>query len=185
MRGYALWQFVGQCVPLEGDLLEVGTWRGGSAALIAARMQSLPMLRGRRLYLADTFRGVVKAGERDDYYKGGEHADASPDDVRNILRHVRPECYTLLEGVFPDETGTALGNSRLCLCHIDVDVYRSARDTMDWVWSRMPIGGMIIYDDYGFWGCEGVTALGNEEYAERDRIFIHNLNGQGVTIKIA
>ena len=48
----------------------------------------------------------------------------------------------------------------------------------------MPVGGMIVFDDYGFSGCEGVTKLVDEERNKNDRIVIHNLNGHGIIIKI-
>ena len=41
-------------------------------------------------------------------------------------------------------------------CHIDVDVYQSARDVLEWVWGRLCIGAIVVYDDYGFDGCHGV-----------------------------
>jgi O-methyltransferase len=44
---------------------------------------------------------------------------------------------------------------------------------------------MIVYDDFGFYGCEGVTALGREEHERADRLFMHNLNGHGIVVRIA
>lgn len=181
-RCYLLWRTALQLDSVEGAFIEVGVWRGGTAALLcdaAVRLQT-----PRHVYLADTFRGVVKAGPRDDYYKGGEHADASADTVSTVLDGVGAKNYTLLEGVFPEETGSEIPDGAIALCHIDVDVYRSARDVAEWVWPRMPIGGVIVYDDYGFYGCEGVTAFGNEEYQRNDRLFLHNLSGQAVVVKL-
>src|SRR5579875_1520541 len=66
-RAHELWQIVPQVAHLPGDMLEVGVWRGGTGALIAHRAPSKPV------YLADTFAGVVKTGDRDPDYSGGEH----------------------------------------------------------------------------------------------------------------
>ena len=181
-RCYLLWRGALQLAPLAGDFLEVGVWRGGTGALLcdaAARLGE-----DRHVYLADTFRGVVKAGPRDDYYKGGEHADTSRETVDELLDAVGTENYTVLEGVFPEETAASVREGPIALCHVDVDVYRSAKDVTEWVWPRMPVGGLIVYDDYGFYGCEGVTALGNEEYEREDRLFLHNLSGQAFCIKL-
>src|SRR5687767_10189928 len=38
-RCYELWTLVQQAVKLEGGLIEVGVWRGGTGALIARRAQ--------------------------------------------------------------------------------------------------------------------------------------------------
>ena len=184
-RCYALWRYAGQTAALPGDILEVGVWRGGSGAVLTAALRHFG-ISDKIVYLADTFSGVVKAGPRDDYYKGGEHADASADTVRELFALLKLDGYRLLCGVFPDETAPLIpAAAAFCLCHVDVDVYQSAGDVVDWTWSRMPCGGIVVYDDYGFYGCEGVTALGNEEFARADRIVTHNLNGQCVSVKIS
>jgi O-methyltransferase len=180
-RCYLLWRTALQCADLNGDFLEVGVWRGGTGALLsdaAARLDD-----GRHVYLADTFRGVVKAGPKDDYYKGGEHADTSRETVEELLAELETENTTVLEGIFPEETASRVPAGPIALCHIDVDVYQSARDVTDWVWPRMPVGGIIVYDDYGFYGCEGVTALGAEQYERADGMFLHNLSGQAFLVK--
>ncbi len=182
-RCHELWELLEQCRNLEGDVLEVGVWRGGTGALLAAGARRL-WGSSRTVFLADTFRGVVKAGPKDDYYRGGEHADTSPEVVEGLLSGLGLTNAELLEGVFPDDTGHLVENRSFCFCHVDVDVYQSARDTVEWVWPRMPPGGVVVYDDYGFYGCEGVTALGREERLRDDSLFVHNLNGHGIVVKL-
>jgi O-methyltransferase len=185
-RCYELWTLLPQTDELPGTILEVGVWRGGTGALLAAREAARAELRRRppaTVHLADTFHGVVKAGPMDDYYGGGEHADADRAGVEELIASLDLENVRILEGVFPDETAPAVEEDMIRFCHVDVDVYQSAKDVVDWVWPRMPVGGILVYDDYGFYGCEGVTALGNEEFGKADRVMIHNLNGHGVLIK--
>lgn len=208
-RCYELWTLLPQTAHLPGTVLEVGVWRGGTGALLAARAASpargvgdgwsvdpgagdhgtpagdprVDMDTHRTVYLADTFRGVVKAGPKDDYYRGGEHADASAAVVSALVSSLGLDNVRILEGVFPEDTADQIADEMVRFCHIDVDVYQSAKDVLDWVWPRMPVGGIVVYDDYGFYGCEGVTALGNEDFARPDRVMIHNLNGHGVLVK--
>ena len=182
-RCFELWELLRQCSSLEGDVLEVGVWRGGTGVLLAEGARRL-WGNARTVFLADTFQGVVKAGPKDDYYKGGEHADTSPEIVEGLARGLGLSNVQLLPGVFPEETGGKLEDRRFCFCHVDVDVYQSAKDTVDWVWPRMPVGGIVVYDDYGFYGCEGVTTLGREDRLREDSVFVHNLNGHGVLIKL-
>jgi O-methyltransferase len=85
-------------------------------------------------------------------------------------------------GIFPDETIESLPN-KIRLCHVDVDTYGSAKACLETVWPRLSVGGMIIFDDYGFWGCEGVTDLLNLE-SPNNSILIHNINGHGILIKV-
>ncbi len=184
-RLWTLWTLAGQ-VPM-GDLLEIGSWRGGSGTTIARAIGRRADGAPGQLYLADTFAGVVKAGERDTYYTGGEHANTSPEIVRELLRNAGVEGVELLVGIFPDDSGHAIDQKRLSLCHIDVDVYQSARDCFEWAWPRMVSGGVVVFDDYGFYGCEGVTTY-VEEIAGTIAdgapiVVVPSLSGQAIVTK--
>jgi len=183
-RCYELWQLVAQSVKVPGALLEVGVWRGGTTAIIAASAKANGIQDP--VYACDTFAGVVKAGEKDSTYRGGEHADASESDVRRFLEgDLHLKNVRLLRGIFPEESGQTIADPYFRFCHIDVDVYNSARDILAWVWPRLSRGGMVVYDDYGFISTDGITALVNEQRRDRDRIVLHNLNGHAVVVKIA
>jgi O-methyltransferase len=182
-RCWELWTLVEQVSKLDGAILEIGVWRGGSGALMAtrARLAGIPD----PVYLCDTFEGVVKAGPEDGVYKGGEHSDTSQRIVEDLLRTLSIKNVRVLNGVFPDQTAHLIEpGTRFRLCHVDVDVYESAKDVMHWVWSRMVPGGIVVYDDYGFRGGEGITKYVNEQAMESDRLTFHNLNGHAIVVKI-
>jgi O-methyltransferase len=181
-RCYELWQLLNQKAKLPGDVLEVGVWRGGTAALICSNlaMSGEPGM----VYLADTFHGVVKAGENDNFYRNGEHADASAASVEALLKSLGLQNYQILQGIFPDETTTLLQDRCFAFCHIDVDVYQSAKDVTEWVWPRLTTGGAIVFDDYGFYQCGGVARYVDELRMQGDCLVIHNLNGHALCIKL-
>ncbi|RJR14725.1 methyltransferase [Candidatus Microgenomates bacterium] len=181
-KSYELWQLVEQVRKIPGVIIEVGVWRGGSGTLIAQRARERKI--HTKIYLCDTFCGIVKAGKKDNYYRGGEYADTSQNAVERLLRrfHLRDVC--VLQGIFPDETGKYITEKKVRLCHIDVDVYESTKDILNWVWPKLSLGGMVIFDDYGFQACEGVTTLVNEQRQKKDRLIIHNLNGHAIMVKI-
>ncbi len=179
MRLWELWTLTHNLRGVPGDILEVGVWRGGSAAVLGRAAVS-----ERRLILADTFRGVVKAGPKDKYYTGGEHADTDEQTVRHLLESMGLGSAVILPGIFPDETADSVSDSLLALVHIDVDVYQSGRDVFEWAWPRLSEGGVVVFDDYGFYGCEGITALVNELFADPPGRVIHNLNGHALVIKV-
>ena len=181
-RLYELWQLARGQRNRPGAILEVGSWRGGSAALIALAMRSVHS--EREVYAADTFSGVVKAGERDTHYRGGEHADTGCERVSAYLKSLGLARVELLTGVFPEQTGDRIADRRLVLCHIDVDVYRSAADVFTWAWPRLVDGGVCVFDDYGFWGCEGVTQYVEELRGRDDMVLVANVNGHAVCVKI-
>jgi O-methyltransferase len=181
-RCYELWSLVDMVADCEGDLLEVGVWRGGTGALIARRAQLSGI--NATVYLCDTFAGVVKASDKDPDYVGGEHADASVRHVNALLQDLGLANARVLPGVFPDDTGHAIRDSKFRFCHIDVDVYQSAKEIVDWIWGRLEIGGIIVYDDYGTQTTAGITRLVDEQRHMTDRRTIYNLNGHAITVKI-
>jgi O-methyltransferase len=175
-RCYELWLLAKQMNRLSGSFIEVGVWKGGTGCLLASATT-------KPIFLCDTFCGVVKAGPRDTYYKGGEHNDATEEEVRSLAGQLGvSERIKLLRGVFPEDTGS-LVNESLALCHIDVDVFESARDAYHKIWPLLVPGGVVVFDDYGFQGCEGVTSFVNE-IPSREHLFIYNLNGHAILVKI-
>jgi O-methyltransferase len=120
MRCFELWSLVRETAKVEGDILEVGVWRGGTGCVMAARAQMIA--RKGVVFLCDTFRGVVKAGAID-LYGGGEHADTDVGVVTRLLLRENIHNCVVLPGTFPDQTGAFIASRRFSLCHIDVDVY--------------------------------------------------------------
>lgn len=183
-RCYELWQLTAQALKVGGDLIEIGVWRGGTGGLIATRAQRESPVS--QVFLCDTFSGVVKASEKDNYYKGGEHADTSLASVHSLLgTDLGLTNTTLLQGIFPDDTGTQVQERSFCFAHIDVDTYDSAKGCLEWLWPRLRVHGIVVFDDFGFSVCPGVTELVEAQRDFRDRIVIHNLNGHGVLIRTA
>lgn len=180
-RCYDLWTLARQLHHVEGDVLEVGVWRGGTGAVLAQAVKDTP---SRRVFLADTFTGVVKAGSRDTRYTGGEHADTSLDVVKDLLANLKLDNVTLLKGIFPEDTAHEVPG-KIALLHSDVDVYQSSKDIVEWCLPRLSPGGMIVFDDFGFGGCEGVTQYCEELRQTPGLRFFHNLNGHAIFIKMA
>ena len=179
---YELWSLAGQLTKIPGDVIEVGVWKGGSACLIASRFakENIDVTS----YLCDTFAGVVKAGEKDTFYKNGAHADSCVEEVEALAETLEVRgSIKILKGVFPDETGAELEDKKFRLCHIDVDTYQGTKEVTEWVWDRLSIGGVIVYDDCGSQRCPGVSRFVNEQINNTDRFTIYNLNGHAITIK--
>lgn len=180
-RCYELWSLLGELRDVPGAILEVGVWRGGTGALMAARAAGLGL--EDTVYLCDTWTGVAKSGEVDIYYRDGKHDDASQEIVEQLVTRMRLPNVELLRGVFPEETGERIPERTFRLCHCDVDVYESAKGVLEWVWPRLAKGGVVVFDDYGFPACPGVTQLVDEQRLRDDRLVLHNLNGHGLIVK--
>lgn len=142
-----------------------------------------------KLYIADTFQGVVKAGsDKDTRYQGGEHSDASIDQVAKLFLRLNMPLPDILVGTFPDDH-PEFKIPQLSFVHCDVDAYKSTKDIVEWCLPRLRLGGMVVFDDYGFRGCEGVTRYVNElvNRPSINSLFtcVHNLNGHAILIRSA
>jgi O-methyltransferase len=182
MRLYELWSLTGQLASVPGDILEVGVWRGGSGCLIAAQSQRVGS--PARVFLCDTFAGVVKASSEDPIYSDGEHGDTSPALVRSLAQQLALDNIEVLVGIFPDDTAVEIEDRQFKLCHLDVDVYESTKSAAEWVWPRLVEGGVVVIDDYGGDGMDGVQRATEELAASRASRMVYNLNGHALLIKV-
>lgn len=183
-RCYELYKMVKQTQKCgKGDILEVGVWRGGTGALMASTLQDIDV--NFKVYLADTFEGVVKTGQEDIYYKDGSHNDTTEEVVESLLNKMDINNAEICKGIFPDDFGDRFNDKQWRLVHIDVDVYQSAKDVFYYVWPNVVKGGVVVFDDYACRFTVGVTKL-CDELAEtvNDGIFIYNLNQHGIFMKM-
>jgi O-methyltransferase len=179
-RAFELWSISRRLKHVESSIIEIGVWKGGTAILLAESLNN-----NNSLYLCDTFCGVVKTSEKDNFYKGGEHGDVDFKSVTEFLKILNDSKIKILKGVFPDETGHRIPKTeKFKICHIDVDSYQSAKDIFYWIWPKIIRGGYVIFDDYGFASCEGITLLVNEILScQQDFHFVYNINGHAILIK--
>ena len=180
-RCHELHDLVRTVATIPGDIIEIGVWRGGTAAILCSAARRWKP--ASTVWLCDTFSGVVKAGALDSGYIGGEHADTGVTLVEDLLGRTGVTNWKILKGIFPEDTSHAITFEKIALCHIDVDVYQSATDIVSWVLPRMSSGGIIVFDDYGFSSCKGITRLVNELRDDGNWLFVHNINKHALLIR--
>lgn len=184
-RCWTIWQVAKQLGPLAGDMIEIGAYRGGTAALIAHAITISNQQAD--LFVCDTFNGVVKAGSNDTAYQGGEHADTTVSRVHELVgRFLDPSRIHIEVGVFPEDIGSALSSKLFKFAHIDVDVYQSALDCVRYLWPMLVTSGVIIFDDYGLQGTEGMTKAAEELAATYENaMLVYNFSGQAMLVKLS
>lgn len=178
VRCYSLDILARQVSDLPGDVLEIGVWRGGTAGILTSRLPD------KIVFLADTFEGVIKSSDWE-HYRDRAHDDTSIPIVRELLEErLGVTNHRILKGIFPDDTGSEVADRRWALVHIDVDVYLSAKEAFHAVWDRVVPGGVVVFDDYGFFSaCGGIRRFIDEVKDDPDKLFLHNLNAHAYLIK--
>lgn len=162
----AVRQVVANGVP--GDIVECGTARGGSAALMGLTLKQLGATE-RTLWLFDTFEGLP-APTADDPDR--EIADlhtgtclGTIEDVTASLRRLGIDSQSkLVKGLFEDTLPKA-EIQKIAVLHIDGDWYSSVRSCLVNLYDKVAVGGVIQFDDYGYW--EGARKAVDEFLANR------------------
>lgn len=133
---------------VEGDVAEVGVYKGRSALLLA---RALPK---KRIDLFDTFSGMPAIDDPAiDGHTSGQFTDCSFEAVKERLAPYSNVSFH--QGVFP-ETAAQVSDRTYSLAHFDGDLYRSCVDFIAFFWPRLSKGGVLVFDDYDWPLCAGV-----------------------------
>jgi O-methyltransferase len=163
---------------IEGDVVEAGCALGGSAAVLAAAMES-----DRTLHLYDTF-GVIpppsehdgedvlrryqeivegeSRGIRGDVYYGYRN-DLMAEVKATIYRYAPSATVELHQGLYEERFWPA---PPVALAHLDCDWYASVSVCLERLWPVMVPGARIVVDDYEAWS--GAKKAVDEFVADRD-----------------
>lgn len=139
-----------------GCFAEVGVFRGVSAEVIC--QAKLPST---NFYLFDTFEGLPLPGKLDPRFK--ERAFS----VSEKVVYARLKQYTgwfVHKGLFP-ASAAPVQSERFSFVHLDVDLYESTLAGLEFFWSRMLEGGVLVSHDYS--QCEGVYRAFDEFFQHR------------------
>lgn len=151
---------------MAGAITECGVWRGGSMMAVARTLLQRGVT-NRDLFLYDTFEGMPAPSPHDGQalsqfrrLQAANLADrwcrAELDEVWRNMRSTgypgeRIHCIKgKVEETIPDHAPTMIS-----LLRLDTDWYESTRHTMEHLYPRLTVGGLLILDDYGHWdGCK-------------------------------
>lgn len=169
-------------IDLPGEVCEVGVWRGAIGIVFGE------IFKNKKIYMFDTFDGISYHNEQfDNVHRKGDFGRESKhsavdyaefEEVKNILSIYSN--ISLHKGIFPVETSDIIKNERFCLVHVDVDIYQSYKDCLEFFYPKMVEGGLILLDDYAISTCEGAT-IAVDNFCKENNIKIHSYSsGDGL-----
>jgi hypothetical protein len=167
-RLFTLWQAASNVAGLNLAAAEVGTYRGGSAALLAQAMRTFTGV-DCELHVVDTFEGHLDSTftEHDPEDQRGKFRGVTYEDVRDYLAAF-PR-LTVHQGD-ASSVVRAWPERRYALVHLDVDLYQPTLDCLEYFGPRLVEGGVIVMDDFGAPTCPGVRRA-VQEYLGRSPVF--------------
>jgi O-methyltransferase len=182
-RCFVLWQTLKQSLRLEGDFLECGVFRGGTALLAAKTIADFQpnAAGGRKLHLFDSFQGMPSETADAERFSPGDFSRTSVEAVSALLK---PYPMASLHPGFIPRTFEGLPIGKIAWAHVDVDLHQSVQDCIDWIYPRLPPGGYMIFDDYGFPSCSGARRAVDEAFAGKPEIPLCLPTGQCVVVKM-
>jgi O-methyltransferase len=165
-RLYMLWQTARNVAALGLPAAEIGSFRGGSARFIAEALQTHGHA-APELHVVDTFEGHPEAAitEQDaESHTTGLFNDTDYEAVRAYLADLA--FVTVHKGAFADVVDR-LPDTAYGFAHLDVDLYQPILEGLRFFGPRVPVGGVIILDDYDARKCPGVRAAAEAWLAGR------------------
>lgn len=166
------------------NIAEVGVFRGGGSyflAMVGKKFSSKSFW----LFSIDTFEGISDKDIHDGtdgLHVAGSFSDTSYEAVKEYLSAFKN--ITVIQGRIQEST-SYLNDLYFHLIHLDTDLYDPTLFSLKYFDSKVPLGGIIIIDDYGFSSCPGIEKAVKEFRAKyRNYVGIQLMTGQYILIKI-
>lgn len=179
--------FVEQTKDIPGDMVEVGVYAGGSASVICEVMNP-----NKHLYLFDSFDTEFPgAGEYDPHFirEAGNNnmsntAVISYEPVKEYFKD-KPNVI-VTKGSFPQSENGLLKDKKFSFVHLDTDIYVPTKESLEFFYPRMSVGGIIITHDYFHPNIQGVKKAMDDFFADKSEKVVSNPSpfmSQGYIIK--
>jgi len=136
---------------IPGDVMELGVWRGGAmimATAVSKEYKSMGGTMDRRMYVLDAFEdipassyGVSRAflfnteAAVIDHFKTYNAYDSNVHFVRGLFKNTVPKMAT-------DDS-----IQQIAVLRVDGNFYDSYQDSLYYMYGKVPVGGIVIFDD--------------------------------------
>ena len=152
---------------LNGDVVEIGVYFGGTALEIAKIENK------NTIHIFDTFNGMPNfSEEKDKKWVIGSFKGADFEKIKNLFLNY--DNVKIYDGIFPNETFENIKKIKLKFVHIDVDNYQSYKDSLSAIYENVVENGIIIFDDYNESCCPGANLAIDEFFKNKERIIFDN-----------
>ena len=167
---------------VEGDLVECGVWKGGSAMTIALALKEMGK-EDREIYLYDTFAGMSAPTDKDISKFWGKASDiflttrtskdasnwclCSLDEVKNNFKKTSYSIARIhyIQGKLEDTIPKTMPK-KIALLRLDTDWYKSTKHELVHLFPKLSKNGILILDDYEDW--EGAKKAVDEYIKENN-----------------
>ena len=164
---------------VPGDFVECGVWHGFSFQVITDYLDfgQVP----KQLYLYDTYEGIPESYNSENRSNGAYANDKNV--YEKVVERFSPmRNVQVVKGTVPDSFAQACPD-KIALLHIDMNSSKSEIAALACLFDRVSLGGIIIFDDFGWLGYDKQTVAEIDFMRERGHEILELPTGQGMMIK--
>ena len=142
---------------LKGDIVECGVGDGFHLSFLLFNMKNHKELNSKKYYGFDSFEGFPEPSTQDiskRKAKKGDWGHTDQDYVKNNLKKIGFEekdfqNIRFVKGYF-DKSFTENNElvNEICLLHLDCDLYKSYKDSLNFFYSKVVENGIVAFDEY-------------------------------------
>ncbi len=171
----------------EGDFVECGVNRGFLSSAIMEYVDWNST--GKTFWLLDTFSGLdpdqIDAANQKEYERNKKHIDEGfyVTDVQDAVRNFAEwKNVRIIQGPIPLTLAQVTAET-VAYLHIDLNAAAPEVSAFEYFWEKMTPGGIILLDDYAYYGYER-QKYAMDKAAAAKRVRIASLpTGQGLIVK--
>lgn len=150
-----------------GDIIEFGSFRGGSAIFMARVCAGLGLKS--EVWALDTFTGMPTTDKNIDAHRAGDFQETEIEGLKAYSAKCGLHNLHWIPGLFEHTTKGVLDKSRkMVIAHIDCDIRSAVQFSYNAVKPHMVDGGYIVFDDATTSSCLGATEVVENEVIRRD-----------------
>ena len=170
-----------QAARLEGDFVECGTNRGGTATAILTYLADNPQFARKRFFCFDTFEGLSE--EQSSVAELRHFKERYRDCFDDVQRHFAafPQ-VRLVRGPIPN-TLEGFECDRVAFLHLDMNSALPEIAALRFFWPRLSPGACVLFDDFAWQACTDQRVAVLEFAREHDLQVLWIPTGQGLIHK--
>ena len=168
---------------IDGDIVECGVWAGGMSIFLSKLFST------KNIWVCDSYEGCQNPSDGNYHFEYEQHTKGmyaiSLETVKdNFIKYNLPDDKRInfLKGWVKDTLKPEICPIKdIALLRIDVDSYSATLEVLDYLYSKVKSGGIIIFDD----SCLSESHHAMITFLEREPniIFKHTSTGETIDIK--
>jgi len=158
-----------------GDIIEFGSFRGGSAIFMGSLLRSFGSQA--QIFALDTYAGMPETDAVRDMHRKGNFSQTNIDEFRRIINdNGLGDIVIPVQGVFVDTfPGLVADGRKISLAHVDCDLYDGVKYAIEASRPHMVKDGYFVFDDPLHGSCLGAMQAIEETLLHEDRLFAEQM----------